>query len=208
MHSRVTFNRQRGVVLFITLIALVILLVASVALIRSTDTALLISGNLAVKRDLTNQAETAIQAAVTQLGSGALATETSRWTNKASANYSAVALDSNAQGVPNILFDTDANFTSAFSAAALTSNNGITYRYVIDRMCPSAGDPSTAPNSKHCVSGNTIADSGGNARNPTQNGGAGLPSARGPVVYRITVRATDARQTQSFIQTTVKSFGS
>jgi Tfp pilus assembly protein PilX len=208
MHTRVTFRKQSGVVLFITLIALVILLISSIALIRSTDTALLISGNLAVKRDLTNEAQSAIQAAVAQLVTGGLATEASRSSNLGSANYSATALSSNAQGVPTILFDTDANFTAAFSAAAPTSYNGVTYRYVIDRMCPLPGssDFLIAP-FQHCVSGTTPVV-GGNARNPTLNGGGNLPGPFRTVVYRITVRATDARQTQSFIQTTVKSAGS
>lgn len=201
MHTRVTFRKQSGVVLFITLIALVILLISSIALIRSTDTALLISGNLAVKRDLTNEAQSAIQAAVAQLNTGGLATETSRLSDLGSANYSATALSSNAQGVPTILFDIDAIFTARFSAAAPTSYNGVTYRYVIDRMCPLPGAPQS------CVSG-TTADSGGNARNPTLNGQKGPGNLPGLVVYRITVRVTDARQTQSFIQTTVRSAGS
>jgi Tfp pilus assembly protein PilX len=205
IHSNPT--KQRGVVLFITMIALVILLLSCVALIRSTDTSLLISGNLAVKRDLTNEAEHAIQAAVNQFVSGGLAAETSRWGNLPAANYSATVLASNAQGVPNILFDTDANFGALFSAPSPVAINGLTYRYVIDRMCPSTGDPSAAPNSKHCVSGNAVADAGGNARNPTLVPG-GMPSPRGPVVYRISVRVSDVRQTQSFVQTTVKSFGS
>lgn len=205
MHSRVTFRKQSGVVLFITLIALVILLLSSIALLRSTDTALLISGNLAVKRDLTNQAERAIQVAVARLDAGgSLAAEASRGADAAASNYSATALASNSQGVPNVLFDTDAAFASAFSAAQPAGINGLSYRYVIDRMCPENG-PS---NVQHCVSGKTTADAGGNARNPPTNGGQGQPTTPGKVVYRVSVRVTDARQTQSFVQTTVKSFGS
>ena len=207
MQTHATFEKQRGVVLFITLVALVVLLLAAVALIRSTDTSVLISGNLAVKRDLTNEAEKAIALAVTKFSSGgALDAEGTRWQNLPTANYSASTLSSNAQGVPNILFDSDANFAAQFSAAAPTSYNGVSYRYVVDRLCPIAGDPN--PSNQHCVTDNSVSDLGGNARNPTLNGGTGSPSTPSAVVYRISVRVTDARLTQSFVQTTFKSFGS
>ncbi|QBB70887.1 hypothetical protein ELE36_11290 [Pseudolysobacter antarcticus] len=203
MRTQPLFKKQRGVTLFIALIALVILLLAAVSLIRSTDTALLISGNLAIKRDLVNEAENAVQLALTSFASGGMKNEPSRWGSLSSANYSASVLPSNAQGIPNILLDTDANYLAAYSGALPTANNGITYRYVIDRLCPAAG----APNTQRCVTGITL-PTGGNARNPTENGGGPPPTIPGKAVYRVTVRVTDLRQTQSFIQTTFKGFGS
>ena len=200
MHSQVTFRKQSGVVLFITLIALVILLLSAIALIRSTDTAQLISGNLAIKRDLTNEAETAIQAAVAQFAAGSLTTEASRENNLATANYSATVLASNAQGIPNVMFDPGLGGFSAVEPAAI---NGLTYRYLVDRMCPNLG----ASNLQHCVSGKSVAIAGGDAWNPLGNGGTGTPNPPGTVVYRVTVRVTDARQTESFIQTTLRGRG-
>lgn len=200
MHSQVTFRKQSGVVLFITLIALVILLLSAIALIRSTDTAQLISGNLAIKRDLTNEAETAIQAAVAQFAAGSLTTEASRENNLATANYSATVLASNAQGIPNVMFDPGFGGFSAVEPAAI---NGLTYRYLVDRMCPNLG----ASNLQHCVSGKSVAIAGGDAWNPLGNGGTGTPNPPGTVVYRVTVRVTDARQTESFIQTTLRGRG-
>jgi Tfp pilus assembly protein PilX len=96
------FRKQKGVALFIALIALVVLMIAAIALVRSTDTAQLISGNLAVKRDLTHESELALQAALANFN-GALAGEGARWTDLASANYSASVLASNNQGIPTAL---------------------------------------------------------------------------------------------------------
>lgn len=203
MRIQPSVRKQSGVVLFITLIALVILLLSAIALVRSTDTAQLISGNLAIKQDLTNEAETAIAAAVAEFTAGSLVTEASRETDIPGANYSATALPSNAQGVPNILLDTTANFSGAFSATEPTSINGLTYRYAIDRMCAQNG-PTVV---QHCVTGKSVAVAGGDAWNPVGNGGSGTPNPPGTVVYRITVRVTDARQTQSFVQTTLKGRG-
>ena len=47
---RVGVIKQRGVVLFIALIALVAMSLAAVALVRSVDTATIIAGNLAFKQ--------------------------------------------------------------------------------------------------------------------------------------------------------------
>ena len=47
--------RERGVIMVITLIALVVLMIGGIALIRSFDTSMLLAGNLAFRRDLVNQ---------------------------------------------------------------------------------------------------------------------------------------------------------
>lgn len=204
MPARIAPKKQKGVVLFITLIALVILMISGIALTRSTDTALLISGNLAVKRDLTNQAENAIQSALAQFASGgALTTEAARWKNLATANYSATVLPSNAQGVPDILLDTDSNYSAKFANAGPASSNGISYRYVIDRLCLTPGPADMA----HCTTGKSLVDPGGDAPSQASRGGS-MTGFNERWVYRITVRVTDARQTQSFIQTTMSSYGS
>jgi hypothetical protein len=70
-------------------------------------------------------------------------------------------------------------------------------------MCPNPGPASN----QNCITGNTVANVGGNARNPTYNAGSGVPNADGTVVYRISARMTDARQTQTFVQTTLQSYG-
>ena len=55
---------QRGVVLFIALIVMVAMSLAGIALIRSTDTAGIVAGNLAFKQAATNALDRSVEAAV------------------------------------------------------------------------------------------------------------------------------------------------
>jgi len=56
--------KQRGVVLFFTLIALVVMSLAAVALIRSVDTSTMIAGNLAFRQAGGSSTDTGIEAAI------------------------------------------------------------------------------------------------------------------------------------------------
>jgi type IV pilus assembly protein PilX len=60
--------KQRGVVLFFTLIALVVMSLAAVALIRSVDTSNMIAGNLAFKQAGTSSGDAGIEAAIAWMG--------------------------------------------------------------------------------------------------------------------------------------------
>lgn len=186
--------KQSGVVLFITLISLVIMLIASVALIRSTDTNLLISGSLAFKRDVVNQAERSMPVIRANFSSGALASSNSRRTDSLSNNnYSAVILPSSAQGIPTILLNTS-NFD-----AAMPSNNivyaagSITVRYVIDRMCLASGEIS--PTS--CTISKPGTDIGGGKKQIP-----GKLTGSDGVVYRISIRATGPKNAEAYMQST------
>lgn len=57
-------TKQNGVVLFFSLIALVVMSLAAVALIRSVDTNTLISGNLAFKQSATISADAGLETAL------------------------------------------------------------------------------------------------------------------------------------------------
>lgn len=187
--------KQAGVVLFITLIALVVMLIASVALIRSTDTNLLVSGSLAFKRDVINQAERSMPTIRDKFLIGALSSGVAKQTDRiATDNYYATILPSNSQGVPNILLNT------ATFDAAMPSNNivytagGITIRYVVDRMCV-AGTVEVSAGS--CTISKPGTDFGGDAFNIENK----LTGEDG-VVYRISLRATGPKNTEAFLQST------
>ena len=60
-------GRQRGVVLIIALIALVIMTLAALAMIRSVDTSNLIAGNMAFQQAATHSGDSGIEAAITWL---------------------------------------------------------------------------------------------------------------------------------------------
>jgi Tfp pilus assembly protein PilX len=189
--------RQRGVVLIFSLIVLLILAIGAVALLRSVNSSLLSSGNLAFHRDLVNQAEQAVSSVVTQFKIGGLPVGDGTFTNQTTtnlpaANYSASVLPTNAQGVPVALLD-----NGAFNAIATATNDlpgatpDIKIRYLIDRLCTTTGGATSAD----CVQ-STGLPTGGTAN---RNTAVAPPSA---TVYRISVRVDGARNTQAFLQTT------
>lgn len=187
-HQRRT---QRGVTLLIAIIALVVMTIGAVALVRSTNTSLRLSGNLAFKRDLVNQAERGVALALADLRGGLLSTQSSRIANAGARNYSATVLNST-QGIPDVLLN-DTAFAAAFTRAD-TTDSGITVRYVIDRQC-SAG--TGAFDATRCTSMAKSADEKGG-----EPGAPSLGSIESPV-YRISVRVTGPRGAQSFTQTTL-----
>lgn len=186
--------KQRGVALFAALIALVIIMLATVTLIRSTDIAQAIAGNLSIKRDITHESELAVQQALKQFNSsGTLGAETARQASQAAANYSATTLASNAYGIP-------VNLVTASTSGEPSAGPGLTWRYVIDRMCPAAGAYNASTNACLILQGNGRFNNSMDAHAPKIGAGAGTNWA---IIYRISVRVTDARGAQSFFQTTL-----
>ena len=92
--------RQRGVVLIFALIALLIIAIGAVALLRSVDSSLLSSGNLAFHRDLVNQAEQAVSTVMTGFKTNVIPPSGLTSTSSPASNYSASVLPTNPQGVP------------------------------------------------------------------------------------------------------------
>lgn len=189
---------QRGVTLFFVLIALVIMLIGSVALMRSFNASLFMAGNLAFKRDLVNQAERAVVVALADFdAAGALGTAALRADSLPARNYSASILATNAQGIPQALLS-DAAFAGVGQAAndITIADQGVTLRYVIDRLCNATGSEVTL-GTANCTVGPTPDARGGSASDLNV---ATLPSQ---VLYRLSVRATGPRNTQAFFQTTL-----
>ncbi len=204
--------RQRGVVLLFSLIALVVLLLAAVALMRSFSTSQFMAGNIAFKRDLQNQGERAVDRVLASFRSGQpLASAATRANNLTSSNYSATTLGVNAQGIPSIL--TDANFGNTWTAPDIDgttdsdlANQGVSIRYIVDRMCNATGDEQTL-GAANCVVSDNPMPSGGSASNLLGPDGKPLcatckSAAPQGVVYRLSIRVTGPRNTQAFFQST------
>jgi type IV pilus assembly protein PilX len=193
-------KHQAGIVMLITLIALVIMLLASIALIRSTDTNLLVSGHLSFKRDIVNQAERTIPVikqlfSTTTSPAGVLSTAVSREQSIAASNYFATIQASNGFGIPTALLDTgSAVFTNAATTINAGGGSGVTIRYMIDRMCLTAGPANTTSCS---ISKSTSDPTGGKCPN-----GNCKPAGIDTPVYRISIRATGPRNTEAYIQST------
>jgi type IV pilus assembly protein PilX len=199
--------RQRGVVLLFSLIALVIMLIVAVALVRSFNNSLFTAGNIGFKRDLQNQSEAAVDKVLTAFKTGgALATAVDRKDNKAAANYSATMLATNAQGIPDALKD-----NTTFAVVGSASNDftpagaQVKVRYLIDRLCAVSGDETTFTAADSCrIAGNPI-PAGTSLTNlksadRTINGAKG--AATQAILYRVSIKVTGPRNTQSFFQST------
>jgi hypothetical protein len=188
-------HTQQGVVLPITLIALLLLMIASVALIRSTETNLLVSGNLAFKRDVINQAERAVPVVKTLFETGVLSDIKGREDDLIANNYYATIQPTNESGIPTILLDID-NFDGNFSANNIVDEDAqITIRYLIDRMCLSTGKVTISK----CARATQNTDIGGDANNLA----LGKASGNDTPVYRVSIRATGPRNTEAFFQYTL-----
>jgi type IV pilus assembly protein PilX len=187
-------SSQSGIIVVFTLIAVVLLLIASVALVRSFDTSLNIAGNMGFKRDLVNQSERGIARAVSGMSiGGALADETLRQNNAPAENYSATTLASDLHGIPNILInDNDWAASGTMTMLDITDTNSqIRIRYVIDRLCVDFGPATPAS----CAVSVPIPTGGSDALN--------RPIANTLPVYRISVRIRGPRNTQSFVQSSI-----
>lgn len=190
--------RQRGFSLFLTLIALVVLLVAAVAIMRSNQMGLFSSGNLAFKQDSVARAELVNVRVYALLRSGgALGDSASLAASNTSVNYSATALPGNVQGIPKALID-----DSLFSSFGTSSNDIVdadsntTIRYLIERLCDQPGDGQILGKA-HCVFNPDSNIQGGSS---TQQG-MNLPQNFSPI-YRISVRVQGPRGTESYLQST------
>ncbi len=193
------FSTQRGVTILIALVAMLILLFSSMALIRSFQSTAQLSGNLAFKRDLVNQGERAMRLAWDMLNSGALSSDTARQTSSTSRNYSAVKLASTTNGIPYALLS-----DSAFSSVGSTSldlsgdSSGTKIRYVIDRLCVTgtATESASACSMAYKVSKVT----GTSDFVPGLDGSVGAGTVQRSV-YRVSVRVSSVRGTVVYMQT-------
>lgn len=194
-HVSRNLQRQRGVIALFTMIAVVVMLIVSVALVRSVDSSLIVAGSIAFKRDILNQSERAIVVARKSLSSGgALANDVTRQSDSPANNYSASILATDTHGIPQLLLNNNRWASSGMAGADITdSTSGVTIRYVIDRLCTTSGPSSSAK----CVVSSLGNDKGGSDFLAARKAGG-----ESPPVYRISIRVTGPQNTQTYVQST------
>lgn len=199
--ERMRIAKQRGVVLFFALVALLAIMLAAVALIRSVDTSTLIAGNLAFKQAATASGDAGTEAAIgwltatqaANLGKNVLldTSHALNVTNAASGYYSNTdpALD---------LF-TDAVWNVITAIPAVTDSSGNTVQYVIQRTCRNGN---VAIKDADCLFSGAIKDTNGQNIPLPQDvcDGPGCPVAGQTPMIRITTRVKGPRHTLSYIQ--------
>jgi len=188
-----TRARERGAVLFISLIVLVAMSLAGIALIRGVDTANLIAGNLAFKQNATHGGDWGVEQARAWLQTqSAAALYNDDAVDKRYFAAMQTGLDFTATDPSRPDFDWNNN---SFDANLDPAGNQV--RYVIHRMCDIAGNPGSV-NCVRTTTGGTADSTKGGAT----YGGAALPSTS-QIYYRITARVTGPRNTVSYVQVMV-----
>lgn len=211
-HSKIQFKskaiplgafKQRGVVLFLALIALVVMSLAAVALIRSVDTNTLIAGNLAFRQAATTAGDAGIEAAIAQLKVIRNASVGINVVTDSAHPFNKTALStehgyfSNADPTFNLTLAS--NWTGDNRVALAADANGNTVEYIIQRMCRVAN---TRIQDADCLFSAASKDNGGQKIPLSKDicDGPGCPSAGETPQVRITVRVVGPRNTLSYLQ--------
>jgi type IV pilus assembly protein PilX len=189
--------KQRGVVLFLTLIALLAMSLAAVALIRSVDTNSMIAGNIAYKQETITSAEVGMidsmawlnmkgnaDLAIMLNGDPTLAHTFNKTDLAANRGYHSSILTTRC-------FTNDALWNSTDASVPVEDDSGTKTSYIIERMCrlPNADLAHT-----DCLS-----------ITPPDNGGRGTDDPKltpgSPPQMRVTIRAENIRDhTVSYVQ--------
>lgn len=205
----VRLPEQRGVVLFFTLIALLAMSLAVVALIRSVDTNAMIAGNLAFRQAATISGDAGVETAMTWLTTKNAENAANNIMNNTPAIH-AFNVDAPTAGYyssldPNLsLTDptkpSHINWKDADSKSlGLDTATGNTVRYVIQRICRDANQPTQ---STKCVYGSADDDlTEQNIPYPQDVCfGDGCPVAGQSPMLRITTRTEGPRSSVSYVQ--------
>lgn len=195
---------QSGVVLFVSMVALVVMSLAAVALIRSVDTNSQIAGNLTFKQTAAISSSYGIESMADALGTLPLGSDTV--TDAANGYYARCStFDQGAASPCNAANITvDANWVPGATSRLATIGAGVitggvdaygnTVQYIVERMCTAVGTVTNAA----CLL----------ATKDLKNGSfavKGYPGY-GPMqlldipVYRVTVRVVGPKNTVSYIQ--------
>jgi len=178
---------QRGIVVFIALIALVVMMIAGLALMRSVDTGNLIAGNLAFRQRAVHSADGGVEVARQWLLANA--TGTTLYTDLPGNGYYAEREDPTTWA---------AFFTAAAPPTTYTDPAGNSVTWVVHRLCSIAGDPSNPLNS--CA---TTLASGSAAPGNSKSAGRVSVSGNVQMFYRVTVQVLAPRNTAAYIQAVI-----
>jgi type IV pilus assembly protein PilX len=193
-------REQRGVVLFIALIVMVALSLAGIALIRSTDTAGIVAGNLAFKQAAMAAVDRSVEQTVHAIWDAGAPVSDPRY-NLLAQNYFAcvqaaaggacIAANSKIPEVPAVLASTAAFTTAGLNAGLIPADAaGNSSYYVIERMCLNPGD---------ALGNNCNLSSSAFGADPGTEHYEGLIRP-GNAYFRVTVMVTGPRNTVAYAQ--------
>lgn len=199
LSSNSSMRRQRGVVLFVAMIVLVVMALAGVAMVRQSGSGLSIAGNLAFKQSATSAGDYGTEAAINWWlplrGTAALDSDV-----PAEGYYS----DWGAGGTPRLTgdpstYDWNTLAKKVFVDDGTRSNNEVSY--IIERLCLWPGRNPDDP-TQICVK--TPPTGGVDKSTTTQHYPKSDGDDRLVVHYRISTQIVGPKQTLSYIQVMVR----
>lgn len=205
------FRKQQGVSLLFALIALISLAFAALGLVRLVDTGSLVIGNIGFKQDATAGSDLVANEALTWLA--AKNTGTTLDNDDAANGYFASSLDvldptgNGTFGNARVLVDwngddcayaVDGTYANCIKPSAATTYGTNTGRWVITRLCKTAGAPDAGNGCSVPLTKVSTETGGGEIK---YGGGVRFTPASGGPFYRIIVRNVGARGTVSFTET-------
>jgi type IV pilus assembly protein PilX len=186
---------QQGVVLFIALIVLVAMSLAGIALMRSVDTATLVSGNMAMKQASLQSSHSGISSAVNWMGANSAGT-TLYFNNTSQGYYSSIPNSEPDWYNPDTW---DLAPVGQVNGGALDSA-GNKVRYMIHRMCvePNIAHNGTGPSGQinQCARYYPLSAISGASKGDANDKFPAPPE----LFYRLTVRVDGPRNTVSVTQ--------
>ncbi len=208
---------QRGVALLITLIVLVAITLAAIAMIRSVDTGNVIAGNLSFRQAATNSGDLGIEAAIAWLAKNRSAGTYLYIDHNSPTDPMGYSSNHSATPVPgqswddywnNVLVPNNQVVRVKFNASGAPDPAGTNLRdnadnavyYTIARLCNTNGDP-TIPGT-----GCNISPVNATLNNASNQGAGTIYLEYYPqIYYRITSRVVGPRNTVSYVQAIVTS---
>jgi len=198
--------RQRGVVVFISLIVLVVMTLAALGLVRSIDTATLISGNMAFKQASLQLADIGTEAAVNELerfsGTSADAAYPGGCAGNGSCRYYPVIQPLDSRGVPTAINWANVSQTSGITFPSTFNGNsiiptGYEIKYVVERLC--TGTLPITDLASNCYATSTD-DSGGGSKKSN----APVYTSVANIFYRATIRVSNPKGAETITQVVLK----
>ena len=175
---------QRGLVLFIALIVLVAMSLAAIALVRSVDTANVITGNLSYRGGAVQESDQGVEAARALVAALVVAGTDGADNLAGNNNYYASIKATNDTALVTIL-------SGLGTAVPKDLATGNTVTYMVERMCNQPG----APSLNTCSMFVTPSQKDQKIKPGEGVGGGATP------YYRVTVLVTGPRDTQTITQT-------
>jgi Tfp pilus assembly protein PilX len=201
----------RGAGLVVALVVLVVMSLGALALVRAVASGLLVAGNLAFREAAVLAAESGSESAISWLSERAATTDL--LSDQPDAGYFAslpvgLSLSGEGNASTRATIDWDDDQCAArtgircFTAASALPIDaaGHRVRYVIHRLCRTAGSSDAAANS--CLLFRS-AQGGSSNRGQLSYGASKRFQSSDTVYYRITVHVRGPRNTTAFVQTLV-----